>query len=201
MKIIGLSGGIASGKNFVADIFKRNGAAIFDADKEVHDLFANDKSIQNQVAQAFPASIIENKINRIQLAKIVFQDEKKLKILEKIIHPIIRNRYQKFLLQAKKDGHKIALLNIPLLLEKNAYKCDFIVAISLPPSIQKRRFLSRMKKNNPEISKQEIEKRFLQITSRQLTNKERKAKADFIIYTRFAKENTIKQVRKILQNI
>lgn len=201
MKIIGLTGGIASGKNFVASIFEKNGAAIFDADKEVHDLFANNKSVFNQVAQSFPQAIIDGKISRLELGKIVFKDHKKLEFLENIIHPIIRKHYKTFLAQAKKDGHKIVILNIPLLLEKEGYDCDIVISLSIPPSIQKRRFFKRLRQNHKGISLQEMEKKFAQIKSRQLTNKERKAKSDFVIYTRFSKENTIKQVKKILQQL
>ena len=201
MKIIGLTGGIAAGKNFVANIFAKNGAAIFDADAEVHDLFANEKGLISKVAQAFPQSAVQldNKvaIDRKILGKIVFSDAKKLEILEDIIHPIIRKRHDKFLQQSRQEKRKIVILNIPLLLEKQGYECDKIISLLIPPSIQKRRFFSRRKNE----SKQELERKFKKIIQFQLSNKERKEKADFVIHTRFSKAKTAEQVKKILQKL
>lgn len=96
MKIIGLTGGIASGKNFIAEIFAKNGAVIFDADVEVHKLLESDKSTIEEVINSFPESFIEQKINRKILGKIVFSNSKKLEILEKILHPKVRKKYQSF---------------------------------------------------------------------------------------------------------
>lgn len=211
MKIIGLTGGIASGKNFVADIFAKNGAAVFDADIEVHKMFEDDKALILKVGGIFPQSLLDTiidhkksekklfskKIDRKILGKIVFSDEKKLKILEEIIHPILRKKYQDFLIKSKKEKRKIVVLNIPLLLEKQGYSCDKIISLIISPSIQKRRFFAR-KKNEP---KAELEKKFKKILQLQLTNKERKEKSDFVINTRFSKANTIRQVRKILQKL
>jgi len=101
MKIIGLTGGIASGKNFVAEILAKKDAAIFDADKEVHKLLESDKSTILEVSKKFSQSFIDKKINRKILGEIVFspgeKGAKKLKILEKIIHPKIRKNHLEFL--------------------------------------------------------------------------------------------------------
>lgn len=197
MKIIGLTGGIASGKNFVANIFAKNGAAIFDADFEVHQIYINDKNFFSKIKKLFPKSIIDKKIDRKILGKIVFSDAKKLKILEEIIHPIIRNKYDQFLLKSCQEKRKIAVLNIPLLLEKQGYKCDKIISLLIPPSLQRRRFFSR----NKNESRQDLEKKFTKIIQFQLNNKERKKRSDFVIYTKFSKAHTEGQVKKILQKI
>ncbi len=227
MKIIGLSGGIASGKNFIAEIFAKNGAAIFDADAEVHKMFEGDEALILKVGKAFPESLQEEEknaqnikmasvknsfskkenlssqkfsrkiINRKILGKIVFSDAEKLLILEKIIHPIVRKKYDEFLRKSQQEKRKFVVLNIPLLLEKQGYKCDKIIAIIVPPSIQKRRFFAR-KKNE---SQQELEKKFKRIVKFQLSNKERKEKSDYVVNTRFSKAQTIKAVKEILQNL
>lgn len=201
MKIIGLTGGVASGKNFVAEVFAKNGAAIFDADKEVHQLLESDKSTFREVQKFFPEAIIEKKISRKILGKIVFNDEKKLKILEKILHPKIRKKHLEFLKSAKKSGKKLAVLNIPLLLEKEGYKCDQTLAIIASKAIQKKRFLERAKKNDPKNflrDKKDLEKKFEQIRSKQISNLERKKRADFVINSSLSKAHTIKQVKKFL---
>lgn len=203
MKIIGLTGGIASGKNFVAEVFAKNGAVVFDADKEVHQLLELDKSTFREVNKFFPEAVIDKKIDRKILGKIVFSAEdksgKKLKILEKILHTKVRKKYQEFLKKSKKE--KLAVLNIPLLLESEGYDCDKIVAIITSKAIQKKRFLERAKKNHPKIfaaEKKNFEKKFEQIRSKQLSNLERKKRADFVINSSLSKASTIKQVKKFL---
>ncbi|MBU6339509.1 MAG: dephospho-CoA kinase [Rickettsiales bacterium] len=201
MKIIGLSGGVASGKNFIADIFAKKGAAVFDADAEVHKLLELDKSTIDEVKKIFPESFIDKKINRKILGKIVFADEKKLRILEKILHPKVRENYQKFLKQAKKEKREIAVLNIPLLLENEGYKCDYIVAILIPPSIQRKRFLMRAKAKSPKNflrDKNNLIKKFEQIRSKQITNSERKNLADFVIYNNKSKAFVSSQVNNLI---
>lgn len=204
MKIIGLTGGIASGKNFVAEIFAKKGAAVFDADAEVHKLLGSDRATLLEVKRKFPESFIEQKIDRKILGKIVFSDAKKLKILEKILHPKVRKKYLEFLQEVKKSGKNLALLNIPLLLESKNYKCDLILAVVAPKAIRKKRFLAREKKKNPKNfvkEKKNLEKRFARILLQQLDDSERKKYADFVIKNGISKANSTKQIEKFLQII
>jgi dephospho-CoA kinase len=203
MKIIGLSGGVASGKNFVADIFAKNGAAIFDADKEVHELLALDKSVIAAVKKNFLQSFIDGKIDRKILGKIVFSDARKLKILERIIHPKVRKKHEKMVKDARKAKKKLMILNIPLLLETNSYKCDFIVAVIASKAIQKKRFLMRAKEKDPKnftAEKKNLEKQFEEIALKQTSNAERKKKADFVIDASEDKKGVEKQVKKLIAN-
>ncbi len=204
IKIIGLTGGIASGKNFVAEIFAQNGAAVFDADKEVHKLLELDQSTIQEVKKNFPASFVAQKIDRKILGTIVFADAQKLQILEKILHPKVRKKYQEFLNVARKEKKKIAVLNIPLLLETSGYECDQILAIVAPPSIQKRRFLARAKKSDPKNfarEKKNLEKKFEQIRAKQISNSERKSKADFVISASKSKADAVKQVEEVIHKL
>ena len=200
MKIIGLTGGIASGKNFIAEIFAKNGAVIFDADVEVHKLLESDKSTIEEVINSFPESFIEQKINRKILGKIVFSNSKKLEILEKILHPKVRKKYQSFLDKSKKEGKKLVILNIPLLLEKKGYEYDKIIAVISTKSIQRKRFLARTKEFYPETFAEEKEnliKQFEKIFLKQTTNKDRKKVADFVIDNTKSKDFTISQVKSL----
>ncbi len=204
MKIIGLSGGIASGKNFVADIFAQNGAVIFDADLEVHKLMESDKSTITAIQKNFPECFFSKKIDRMTLGKIIFNDEKKLRILEKILHPQIQQACQKFLQKAQQENQKIALLNIPLLLESKSYSCDKVIAVIASPSIRKKRFLARAKRKHPTVfaaEKKNLEKKFEKICKRQLSNKDRKIAADFVVNTNKSKVETIRQVKEMISKV
>jgi dephospho-CoA kinase len=204
MKIIGLTGGIASGKNFVAEIFQKNGAAVFDADKEVHELLESHAEAIKEVKENFPESVIGEKISRKLLGQIVFSDPQKLKILEKIIHVKVREEYQIFLQKAVKEKKKLAILNIPLLLETQSYKCDKVVAIIVLDEVQKKRFLMRAKKTDPENflhEKENLIRKFEKIKSKQIDNLKREKHADFVINNSLTKAFTIKQVKKIIAEI
>lgn len=200
MKVIGLTGGIASGKNFVADILRKEGAAIFDADHEAHQLLKLNPTVKQDIQKHFPQALVNQEINRRILGKIVFADDKKLKILEKILHPRVKKKYREFLDLAQKEGKEMAILNIPLLLE-NKYNCDKIIAIVAPPSIRKRRFLARTRKHDPKVfqaEKKNLEKKFDQILLRQVSNKERKFQADFVINSGTSKADVVKQVKELV---
>ncbi len=202
MLVIGLSGGIASGKNFVAEIFKKNGALVFDADEEVHKLLESDKSTITEISKNFPLVIVSKKIDRKILGEIVFADGEKLKILEKILHPKVREKYREFLKKARQENHKLVVLNIPLLLENKGYKCDKIIAVITSKIVQKQRFLEREKAKNPQnfvAQIKNLEKKFEQIRSQQISNLERKKQADFIIKNDDSRIETAKQVCEILR--
>jgi len=192
--IIGLTGGIASGKNFVADIFARSGAAVFDADKEVHEMLATDKSVIAAVRKNFSESIVDEVISRKILGQIVFSDPTKLRTLEKILHVRVRAKYHDFLQKLCNEKKQLAVLNIPLLLESGAYKYDKILAVLAPKSVRKKRFLARVKGQN-------LAARFEQIYAKQMSDRERKARADFVVNTGGSKVETEEQVLKILQKL
>jgi dephospho-CoA kinase len=201
MKIIGLAGGIASGKNFVAEIFRQTGAAVFDADEEVHKLLQFDKTVIRAIKKFSPESFIDKKVNRKNLAELVFNNPAKLKILETILHPGVRKKYCEFLQNSQKENKKIVVLNIPLLLENNFYKCDKIIALIIPFAVQKNRFLARAKKADPKnflCNKKFFEKRFEQIKSIQISDLERKRRADFIVNSGLSKAATMRQIQKII---
>lgn len=191
--VIGLSGGIASGKNFVAEIFAKNGAVIFDADREVHHLLDIDKSTIKAVSKNFPEVVIGDKIERKILGKIVFADPEKLKILEKILHPQVRKKYQKFVEKAQAKRIKIAVLNVPLLLESKVYKSDLVVAIIAPLALRRKRFLARSKNADIKI--------FNKIRAKQMSDLDRKKRADFVIKNDRNPEIISQKITKIISEI
>lgn len=204
LKIIGLTGGIASGKNFIADIFAKKGAAVFDADLEVHKLLESDKSTIFKIKNFFPQAFENKKISRQILGKIVFSDPKKIKILEKIIHPQVRKKHAQFIKEAKKAGNKIIVLNIPLLLETKHYKTDYIIAVLVSKAVQKKRFLARAKRKNPKNftkERKELAQRFEKIYAKQTKNSERKKQADFVVDNSSSKIKTTQQVKEIIKKL
>ena len=195
MKIIAITGGVAAGKNLVAKIFEKYGAEIFDADDEVHKILNFDTPTIDQISKIFPESLIDDKISRSILGKIVFTDKQKLKILENIIHPKIQQKYQEFILSNQAKNQEIVVLNIPLLLENNqssnqsqspSYNFDYLIALRCAKEIRKQRFIKRFIENsflipNSDLESKKIEKRFDEIVKLQISDEMRFSKADFII--------------------
>lgn len=185
MKIIGLSGGIASGKNTVADIFHELGIEVFDADAVVHNLYSQDPEIIKLVAQNFLESFDGKIINRKILSALISQNPSQIHILEKIIHPKIREIYQNFLEKNLQKKSNFVVINIPLLLESNQYKADKIIAIIADEKLRQDRYIQRvvadLKNANPDLIN-ELKNKFLMLKNKQISDEERIKKADFVIY-------------------
>ena len=185
MKIIGLSGGIASGKNTVADIFHELGIEVFDADAVVHNLYLQDQEIIKLVAQNFLESFDGKIINRKILSALISKNPSQIHILEKIIHPKIREIYQNFLEKNLQKKSNFVVINIPLLLESNQYKTDKIIAIIADEKTRQDRYIQRvvadLKNANSDLIN-ELKNKFLMLKNKQISDEERIKKADFIIY-------------------
>lgn len=186
MKIIGLSGGIASGKNYISDIFSEFKAQIFDADKVAHNILQNDQEIIDKIAKYYPQALINNKIDRKILGSIILNSENKLKIIEDIIHPQVRKKYLEFVKNCKNNNSKFLILNIPLLIEKKFYQYDYLIAIIVDEKLRQERYINReleklKESDKTESKKIELRQKFNNIKSRQLSDKIRIEKAHFIL--------------------
>ncbi len=200
--VVGLSGTVASGKDFVAQSFKKLGAVIFDADKEVHKIFDEDKEVFGQVKEHFPEAILNQKIDRRKLGDLVFNNQENLNILEEIVHPVVNNRKENFIKKADLEKKKLVILNIPLLFEKGGYlKCHKNILVTAPKSIQRQRFLDRAKNNNSDFKEDLLSKKFEDILQNQIPNSDKKKLADFIIDNGKDKGFTFEQVKKIFNQL
>ncbi len=204
MKVIGLSGGIASGKNSVAEFFSKLGVKIFDADLIVHDLFINNKIVIQQIAKEFPQALKLNVIDRKILAEIIAKNPQKLAIIENIIHPLVRNKYQQFLVDSNKNNEKLVILNIPLLQEKKYYKTDKIIAIIADEEIRRNRYIKR---SIADINKEDkiiilqLNEKFTLLKNQQISDEERIKIADYVIKNNSNYEDLEKQVIEIFKKI
>ena len=193
MIVIGLTGGIATGKSTVARQFAQMGAAIYDADRTVHRLLARGGAGVAPVAKAFPKASANGAIDRKKLSAEVFGKPAALKRLENILHPLVRQEESRFVAQVKKEGRVFAVLEIPLLFETGADKrCDYVAVTWSPPHMQKRRAMAREGMN---------EEKLRAILSRQMPYAARRKKADFVIHTGLGKAYSLQRVRRILRTI
>ncbi len=206
MKIIGLSGGIASGKNMVAEIFHQLGIEVFDADAVVHKLYSQDQNIIDLVAQNFPETFDGKIINRQILSAIIAKNPNQIHVLEKIIHPEIRQIYQNFLENNLQKKVNFVVINIPLLLESNQYKTDKIIAIIADEKLRQDRYIQRavpdLKNANPDLIN-ELKNKFLVLKNKQISDAERVKNADFVIQNNGnlddLKQKTLDIYKKLIQ--
>jgi dephospho-CoA kinase len=187
VKVIGIMGGIASGKSTVAKMLRSLGASIIDADKICHQLI-NTEEIRDKISKKWGNHLQnkDGKINRRALGKIVFADKEKLSALNKIIHPkaikLIRSRIADF-----KDKTNVIVLDAALLAEANLTTlCDTILFVDTKKPISMKRAQKNRKWPLSETTKRE---KF------QYSMREKKEMAEITINNNLSKVNTLNQVK------
>ena len=119
MILIGLTGIIGSGKTLALNFFKSKKITVFSADEEVKKILEK-KIVKDRIYKKFPSAFYKKKINKNKLALIVFSEKKKLNSLEKIIHPLVKQKKKNFL--NKNKNKKIIIMEIPIIFEKKKQK-------------------------------------------------------------------------------
>lgn len=190
MIVVGLTGSIGMGKSTVARMFAEEGAPSFDSDAAVHELYAAGGAAVAQVEAAFPGVTRDGAIDRAALSAKVVGNPEALARLETIVHPLVRQAQTNFLAQHRAAGVPVVVLDIPLLFESTgAQSVDKIVVVSAPPEVQRARVLGR-----PGMT----EEKFERLLERQTPDAEKRARADFVIDTGGAFDETRAQVRAVL---
>jgi len=141
-KIIGLTGGIGSGKTTIANYFNEMGVPVYiadDAGKKVMQF----ESVKHQIKETFGAELFQNDIlNRSKLAEIVFNNAQKLAQLNNIVHPAVKNDFKEWLQENKHYAYIV--YEAAILFESGRYKdCDVIVTVTAPEEIRIERVLKR----------------------------------------------------------
>jgi len=185
--IIGLTGGIASGKSTVSNYLAELGAIIIDADKIAHEIMEKGKPAYWQVIEAFGRGILaENgEIDRSRLGKIVFNDPEQKKTLEEITHPqVIREMREK--IEEYRAENKVIVLDIPLLFEAGLeFMVDEIWVVYVDRETQLQRLMAR-----DGLSYQEANIRI----QAQMSLEEKRELADFLIDNRSTIEDLKRKV-------
>jgi dephospho-CoA kinase len=170
---VGITGGIGSGKSTVGMIFQLLGIPIYPADERAKWLMANDPTLKTQIIEAFgPESYLpEGGVNRSFLAQTVFSDPDKVKNINSLVHPAVRNDFSAW---AEKQSAPYILKEAALLFETGASNdLDFIINVSSPLKIRVSRVLMRDPHRN--------EKQINDIIDQQLPDEKKNELADFVI--------------------
>lgn len=189
-KIIGLTGGIGSGKTTVANYFKELGFPVYIADQEARNI-SESFEIKNAIQAIFGKEIVEgNNLDRKKLATIVFNNPEKLKQLNAIIHPVVQEHFNNWILEHSEASFVIK--EVAILFESGNYKnCDSIITVTAPLKSRIKRVMLR-----DSISKEEVLNRM----NNQWTDEKRIEKSTFIIKN--SDSSKVKsQVDKIIKKI
>lgn len=188
MKIIGLTGSIATGKSFVAAEFRKQGVEVFSSDLEVSNILKENVIIQElRQNRELSDSITEGKLDKNILSKIVFRNKTSLKHLEEIIHPRVEERMMDFL--KENSNKKEVLLEIPLLFEKKREMlCNKVISTYCSNKTQRERALRR---NNIDNERLDF------IIRQQISSKNKAAMTDYLVYTEVSYEFTRIQLNQI----
>ena len=173
--VIGLTGGIASGKSTVSAKLKELGAAVIDADLLARDVVRKGEIAYNKIVQCFGEDILlpGGDIDRKKLGNIVFSDKEKLALLNSITHPEIINRMKERIQELKAEGAKVIVVDAAILIEMGLHKyVDSVWVLSVDRETQLKRLVERDKFNYREAENR---------INSQFTNEVRKKYADVVI--------------------
>jgi dephospho-CoA kinase len=191
---IAVTGGIATGKTYVATRLREAGVPVIDADLLAREVVAPGTAALNAIVDRFGDGILtsDRTLNRARLGEIVFRDESARKDLEAIVHPAVRQRIEKFFTQLPAST-PFAVADIPLLYETGrANDFDRVIVVAASPETQIARVMAR-----DNLSREEAERR----VAAQLPIGTKVDKADYVVQTDGDYADTNRQVAALLADL
>ncbi len=189
MIVAGLTGSIAMGKSTVAAMFAGLGAAVFDADAAVRAYYSGVGA--DKIESVFPGVLVDGRIDRERLSRIVLDDATAFGRLEALVHPAVAAMRGQFIARTTAEGRRIAIVDVPLLFETGGDAAvDLAVVVSAPLAAQRARALAR-----EGMSEEKLDA----ILARQMSDLEKRRRAHFVIDTGGSLERTRAQVAQFLR--
>jgi dephospho-CoA kinase len=193
MKVLGLTGSIGMGKSTAAKAFGRLRVPVFDADATVHRLQGPGGAAVRPIEAAFPGTTREGRVDRAALRAVVLADPAARKRLERIVWPLVRQAERAFLAAARRRGARIAVLDIPLLLETGGEKrVDEVIVVSAPASVQRSRVLARGSMSPAQ---------FAAIRAAQMPDALKRRRADRVVRTGLSRHEAQRHIRAIVREL
>lgn len=188
MFILGLTGSIGMGKSAASSFLRLNGVPVFDADQAVHDLYAG--AAVPLIERAFPGSTHNGSVDRAKLGAALLEAPEKFPALEAIVHPLVRAEEADFLNEHAERATPLVVLEVPLLYETRFEKLvDAVAVVSATAEQQRARVLAR-----PGMTLEKLD----QLLARQLSDAEKRKRADFVVDTSGTLNETEAQIDKLV---
>ena len=195
MKLVGLTGGIASGKSTVAAILRRLGAAVINADELSREVVQPGEDAWKQIVESFGPDILkeDNSLDRRKLRKIIFDNPESRKKLETIIHPRVRALAENRFREAAQAGHSIIVYEVPLLFENQMHLwLRPVIVVACTAGVQKIRLQAR-----DHLTQAEAQRHL----DAQMSLKAKSDLADYVIENNSTLEDLEQQVKSIWEKI
>lgn len=193
MLVVGLTGSMAMGKSETARMFAAEGVPVFDADAHVHQMYQRGGEGVEIVRSLCPEAIVDDAVDRGQLAVAIRETPMLLKQLEDAIHPLVHDKLKQFLTTMKNNRTLIVVLDSPLLFETGqATEVDKVVVVTAPQELQIKRIMNRTGMSMPLART---------LISNQMPHEEKVKRADFIVDTGKGLDFARTQVRAILRQL
>lgn len=194
MIVVGVTGGIASGKSLISDWFTKAHLSVIDADVVYKNLIKSNQNLYKDIVEAFDLPTNQTStIDFKSLGKIVFRDKEKLKKLNAITHPYVINKVELMLEEYRDNVKDIVILDVPLLYEaKMESYCDYVVCVYTDRETQIDRLMKR-----GHLDRQTAIKRI----DSQMSLEDKKAKSDFVIDNSWSKDHSYQQFVQVLAKI
>jgi dephospho-CoA kinase len=188
--VVGLTGGIGSGKSLAAQFFSQLGALVIDADQLARSAIERGSEGFDEVLLRFGDTVLTNgDIDRVALGQIVFENPEAKKDLEEIIHPRIRAEFEEAV--ASLNPGQVMVYEIPLLVETNAAdRFDFVITVESNAELRKQRLRAR------GMFHSDIEKRM----AAQATEEQRRAVADCVLTNDGSEDDLLRQVENVWES-
>ena len=181
------------GKSTITRLLRQRRIPVFDADATVHALQKPGGRALPAIETAFPGTVRDGRLDRARLRAMVLDDPGALQRLESVMHPMVRAAENAFLARARRAGVPIAVLDIPLLFETGgAGKVDKVIAVSAPDQVQRARVRNRRQLNTEQIDA---------ILARQLSDRDRRRRADFVIMTGLSRRHAQARLVHLIDRI
>jgi dephospho-CoA kinase len=194
MRVVGLTGGIASGKSTVSAMFRELGAPVIDADEVARDVVEPGTPGLLEVARRFPGVVDSTgRLDRAALGQRVFADPTERRALEAILHPRIREEVARRLDALARAGMTVALYDAALLIENGLHRgLDGVIVVSAPEAVQRSRLAARDGLDDAAITAR---------LAAQLPLADKRAHATWVVDNGRTRDETRVQVRKIWEEI
>jgi dephospho-CoA kinase len=194
MRVVGLTGGIASGKSTVTEMFRELGAPVIDADEVARDVVEPGTPGLFEVARRFPGVVdATGRLDRTALGQRVFADPTERGALEAILHPRIREEVARRLEALARAGRTVALYDAALLIENGLHRgLDGVIVVSAPEAVQRSRLAARDGLDEAAITAR---------LAAQLPLADKRAHATWVVDNGGSREETRAQVQRIWEEI
>lgn len=191
MKIIVITGRIATGKSTVLQQFEFIGAKSFSSDDMVNSIYSCDIEFFIQIKELYPQIIEHGKINKNKLSNLVFNSKKALNELEKLIYPKLEKKRRRIIRNCYLNNIKLVVFEIPLLFEKKLDReFKIIVTTTCNNELQKRRYLKRKNTNL---------KKYYLINSKFVEDSKRFKNSSFVVNTGNGMNHSLLSIKKIIK--